>query len=263
MSDGEARVEGDGAQKRSESRRGWVAIVLAALVAVGAALLACHLLERHQRDQRALRLELEEKRAAATREREEQRLVTGAVQAYLAAPWTEWHRRDAALALVEARAKDKPLREWARDQRQALVPYLRRIRLVGRYNEEADRIALVPVADAPPIPASRPTGGPAPAQRTEEEDKALAKAKGTPAWRALMRTRERLRLRPGKYCCAISTGSDLFSRASSVGACRQQAQALCTELARTLGKPQKCGYSLASECAGGEIIAAGDVSSAE
>lgn len=239
------------------------------MLVIGLAIVGLLALSRHDRAVTARLFELERVRQAAEQRRSRERQATRLLAQYLEIPVTDWERREQALALVE-RTAEPELKKWAAARRQEIAPYLRRIRLVQRYNAASDKIAVTAVpepaaAGTPPpaAPAEQPAdaGKAAAAPTFADEGEALAKARTSPHWKEYIKTREQLRLKRGRYCCRLTTGRELFSKADSVAECRGYAQLLCDLLAKMIDSKQKALYALSTACAGGEIIGAGDVSS--
>jgi len=230
---------------------GWAWLVVIVAVAVAACLLGSSLLRRHDHAVRERELVLQQKRLNARRELQQRRQAAELVRLYLQLDTMQWQRRDRALTLIEATAGAGQLKQWAAQQRAELAPYLQRQQIVQRYNAEANRLSLERKEVAPP--ASRKAE-----QEVDFGDEGVnARA---PRWKAYFKVREGLRRERGQYCCRISTGKVLFSRAGSVEQCRQQARILCNALSSTVNAQQKCFYTLTTACDGGEVIAVGDVS---
>ena len=244
----------------------WARIVVLGLAVVALAVVVLVVARRHDRTLEQSGLKLQEQRAKIQRELQRQELVNGVIQRYLALPTTDWELRDQALVLVQQQARDKALIDWAAGRRKEIAPYLRRIRLVQRDHPAADRIAVTAVPE-PPSPEAADSGAPVPGQAKQQpapkgsafadEGEAVARARKSPHWKTYIKTREQLRLKRGRYCCRITTGRELFSKANSVGECRGYAQLLCDHLAKTIEAKQQCFYALSTACVGGEIIGAG------
>jgi len=256
---------------QGQSKQQWARLGAVAVLVIGLAIVGLLALSRHDRAVTARVFELERGRQTARQRLERERQVTRLLARYLEIPVTDWERRDQALMLVGERTADPSLKKWAAARRKEIAPYLRRIRLVQRYNAASDKIAVTavpePSAAATPQPAA-PAQQPADAGKAAaaapafaDEGEALAKARKSPHWKEYIKTREQLRLKRGRYCCRITTGRELFSKADSVAECRGYAQLLCDLLAKMIDAEQKSLYALSTACAGGEIIGAGDVSS--
>jgi len=226
----------------NDALRGWVWIATALIIAGALGVLAYALVARHERETRRRELELQQERLAEEKRAEARRFVQGVIKDYLVLRSDDVRRRDRTLQLIAKATDDSSIKQWAEEQRKSIAAELKRLELT-------EQARYTPQPGEPPPGTTFADQGKVPEQ--EEKDSA--------EWKSYLKARDGLRLARGKYCCKITTGKILFTRASSGEQCRQRTQELCVSLAKAAGEKQKCFYVLSSDCAAGEILAGGDV----
>jgi len=251
-----------GAGNKASGIMAWARIVAAVGIAALVVLVARSAVQRHDAEVSRRALALHKQRVDAQRASDRRTMVAGLVRDYAALQTRQWPRRDRVLELIEGQTDDAALKSWAAGQRKQIAPMLRWLAtkqqlLLDPQSAQRPATGKPAAADAPA--AGAPAAADAPAapgvDRAAEE-----KRRDTPQWKTYAKIRTKLRRKRGKLCCKITTGRILFSRAESMPLCRRSAAVLCNALAKAAGEQQKCNYTVALECASGEIIGGGDVS---